>query len=232
LTIVSCCQLRLGQLQSDGREEGVRMRMQPVTRQTLNADTCWLFPCCRYIVLGDGSEEEACADMMDWPFVRITLSHQPDPPAQQPAPAAAAACRLPRPTVAAGGEAGKRLRLTGDCENDDDDDDDDDDDADDDEVTGEAKTRRSSTSAAAVAAAVAGAGPGSKDSSMDGAASGAAEQASEPGRDAAAAAGPGPVAGQLPSGGRCVRADALGSAGHPLVELTAQQLLKLALSMS
>lgn len=37
--------------------------------------------CCRYIAIGDGLEEEVCAEHMEWPFVKITL---PQPPAKQP----------------------------------------------------------------------------------------------------------------------------------------------------
>lgn len=163
-------------------------------------------------MLGDGLEEEACAEVMEWPFVRITLTPQPElPPAVQPALQGTA--QLKQAAAAPDAAASKRQRMAGgeggvggndadDGDNDDDDDDDDDeggggdgDDADTKQASGDGKTGNSM--AADVAAA---------------------------GRLAAKQAG-------ISGANAWPRADALGSAGHPLLELTAQQLLKLALSM-
>lgn len=236
----------------------------------------------RYVVIGDGLEEEVCAEHMGWPFVRVTLT---PPPALQHQEAksqnpAATTGVLPQQAPgssgasAVGGAANKRLKVTAtggsadggsgqendDVDDDDGDDDDDDDDEENCDNVVEHKVDRAvdahssqqqqqpvlgkDTNAACV---------------VHGSSSAVVAQVGEPEQaEAGATRGPKPSKPmslssrsqqeqpeqQQPAGKQlpevCVgparpkpriQVDALGSAGHTLLDLTAQQLLQLALSI-
>jgi hypothetical protein len=165
-------------------------------------------PRARFVVLGGGFEEEAAADLLSWPFVRVVLGRDAGPtgegdragPAavkgsgsgaggvgEKEAPAAAAANG--RPTASAGAGEGK----------------------------GGSK----------------GSGGGSSGGSSDGS-SGEDEEAKEEGVGGKEAGAVVPAAERSSSPaavGPVVALDALGSRGHTILDLTAEQLKTLVLSM-
>lgn len=223
----------------------------------------------RYIVIGDGLEEEVCAEHMEWPFVRVTLTPQPPVPQQQQQQPLEKQAAVPtqltsRQRVVANGldvkqpgeAAAKKAKLTtasssGDHHSSDSAEDADTggdtaaDNGNDSKAGGQAQQDKAAgdqlPGAGGIAngtAAVSGVSPSANvdaegpagDKSLNQALQ-AQQQPRQQGEYHVAEASK-RLSGALVGGQRCrVRVDALGSAGHTLLELTADKLRRLALSI-
>jgi hypothetical protein len=176
----------------------------------------------RYIVLGGSIEEEAAAGLLAWPFVRVTLAPPPAPTAAAPAaPGPAAAAPAAAPGAAAGAEAGADAAPAAE------------------KAAGLSSKPRASSGAGSGDAAAEGdeaEAAAAADTDGDAEEEDDAAKAAAGGRDAAAngaAAAGGGGGSSEPAGapGPHVALDALGSLGHTMMQLTADQLIQLALSL-
>jgi hypothetical protein len=164
-------------------------------------------PRARYVVLGGGFEEEAAADLLSWPFVRVVLGY-----AGTPGTSAGGDRAGPAAGKGAGSGAGAVGRQ---------------------QAPAAAAANGRSTEAGEGKGLGNGSSGGSSGGSSDGS-GGEDEEGKDEGAGAKEAGAAVPAAERSSSptgGGPVVALDALGSRGHTLLDLTADKLKSLVLSM-